>query len=141
MSFDNFVSELSVHSPFAVWSVVFIYGLIIGSFLNVLIYRLPIQILDKETNAKSSRFKFNSICTRSMCPHCASKIAWYHNFPLISWLMLRGRSSCCGKPISIRYPLVELAGGIAPLMVGLWFELDDLIIHYYALGCDRYIRD
>jgi leader peptidase (prepilin peptidase)/N-methyltransferase len=72
-----------------------IFGLIIGSFLNAVIYRLPRQV---------------SVSTpRSFCPKCESLIPWYRNIPVISWIMLGGRCGDCRERISIRYPLVELA--------------------------------
>ena len=73
----------------------FIYGAAIGRFLNVCIYRIPKGI--------------DVVRTPSHCPHCEERIPWYHNIPIVSWLVLRGRSSCCGQPIGLRYPLVELA--------------------------------
>lgn len=73
----------------------FVFGLIIGSFLNATIYRLPREI-------SVSR-------PRSFCPHCQRTIQWYRNIPVVSYLFLRGRCGECGAPISPRYLLVELA--------------------------------
>ncbi len=72
-----------------------LYGAILGSFLNVCIYRLP-------RNESIVR-------PRSRCPGCGTMIAWYDNIPTVSWLVLRAKCRHCGKPISIQYPLVELA--------------------------------
>ncbi len=69
-------------------------GLAVGSFLNVVIYRLP----------RKSFFKSG----RSRCPHCDNQLKWYHNIPLLSYLFLRGRCAFCHAHISLRYPLVEL---------------------------------
>lgn len=81
-----------------VWVVfIFIFGLCIGSFLNVLIYRLP---------------HFLPITGRSFCPKCKKKILWYDNIPLVSFILLRGKCRTCHSPISLQYPLVELATGI-----------------------------
>jgi leader peptidase (prepilin peptidase)/N-methyltransferase len=78
-----------------VWIVAAILGAMVGSFLNVCIYRLPAG---------------ESIVTpRSRCPSCASPIAWYDNVPVLSWLLLRGQCRRCRARISIQYPLVELA--------------------------------
>jgi len=71
-----------------------VFGAVIGSFLNVVIYRVPLK--------KSIAFP------ASACPHCGHAIASYDNIPVISWLVLRGRCRYCSAPISIRYPIVEL---------------------------------
>ena len=71
-------------------------GACIGSFLNVVIYRIP-----RGMSVNNPR--------RSFCPSCGKPIPWYLNFPIVSWIFLRGRSACCGKPISPRYMLVELS--------------------------------
>jgi leader peptidase (prepilin peptidase)/N-methyltransferase len=82
---------------------VFVFGTMVGSFLNVVIYRLPRGI---------------SIWYRppSSCPKCQTPIRWYDNLPVVSWLMLRARCRSCRAPISIRYPLVELASGALALL-------------------------
>lgn len=74
------------------------FGLLWGSFLNVVIHRLPRE--------ESVAFP------GSHCPHCGAPIRPLHNIPLVSWLVLRGRARCCGARISIRYPAVELVGGL-----------------------------
>jgi len=76
----------------------FLYGLVIGSFLNVCIYRLP-------------REGLSIIRPSSFCPNCKSPIQWYYNIPLFSFIILRGRCSNCAARISFRYPLVELITG------------------------------
>lgn len=73
--------------------IVFMFGTIIGSFLNVLIYRLPIGMDFKKGN--------------SICPNCKHKLNWKDLFPLFSWLFLRGKCRYCKAPISPRYPIVE----------------------------------
>lgn len=85
--------------------IIFLYGLLIGSFLNVCIYRIPLG----KTIVKG----------RSYCPHCDALIPWYLNIPLISFLFLKGRCQKCKAPISLRYPAVELLTGILFLIV--WF--------------------
>jgi len=74
-----------------------LFGLCLGSFLNVLIDRLP---------------KREKITGRSYCPHCKKKLNWYELIPLLSFVFLKGKCSACKKPISLQYPLVELATGI-----------------------------
>jgi leader peptidase (prepilin peptidase)/N-methyltransferase len=80
-------------------AIVFTFGLVIGSFLNVVIFRMPRQL----SFARG----------RSACPHCGHLIAWYQNIPLASFLALRGRCAACGGRISPRYPAVELITGLA----------------------------
>lgn len=75
-----------------------IYGSMLGSFLNVCVYRLP---RDESV-----------IRPRSRCPLCGNPVAWYDNVPVVSWLVLRGRCRSCGEPISFQYPLVELVVGL-----------------------------
>jgi leader peptidase (prepilin peptidase)/N-methyltransferase len=94
--------------PFHFWSLVFFsLGCIVGSFLNVCIYRLPLGM--------------SIITPRSHCPHCKYSIPWYLNIPLVTWLALRGRCKNCGAPISWRYFAVELLTGVAFLSCWLAF--------------------
>ncbi len=78
--------------------VIFIFGASIGSFLNVLIDRLP---------------KNESINGRSHCDYCGKKIAWYDLIPVFSFFILRGKTRCCGKKLSFQYPIVETITGLA----------------------------
>lgn len=79
-------------------AAVFIFGLLVGSFLNVCIVRLP-----------HSR---SVVVPPSHCPRCQGRIQWYDNIPLVSFLLLRAKCRNCGEPISWRYPLVELMNGL-----------------------------
>jgi len=102
----------------------FVLGLIVGSFLNVVIYRLPI-ILEREWRAQAAELlpdahaqtmvsespigaSYTLSVPRSACPVCKAPIAAWHNIPVVSWLLLRGRCVACKAKISARYPLVEL---------------------------------
>jgi leader peptidase (prepilin peptidase)/N-methyltransferase len=96
-----------------------VFGLLVGSFLNVVIYRLP-QILERQWAAEAADIlgrpaKEEPALTlarpRSRCRKCGHQIRWYENIPVFSWLALRGKCSSCGTPIGMRYPLVELATG------------------------------
>lgn len=84
-----------------------LFGLVIGSFLNVVIYRVPAGV---------------SLMRESRCPGCDHAIKPWQNVPIVSWLALRGRCARCGEPISARYPLVEAATGVAFVAV-VWFFL------------------
>lgn len=118
--------ELLSHSPLLAGGYVFIVGLCVGSFLNVVIYRLPVmmqrswqaearEILGLEPVADAPRF--NLVTPASRCPHCGHKISAIENIPLLSWAVLRGRCRECKAPISVRYPLVELATALLSLLV------------------------
>ena len=98
-----------------------VLGLLVGSFLNVLVYRLPKMMMRDwrsqarevlEMPAEEQGETFNLLLPNSSCPHCGHEIRPWENIPLLSWLFLRGRCSSCQGPISKRYPLVELAGGV-----------------------------
>jgi len=82
---------------------VFIFGLSVGSFLNVLIYRVPEGI--------------NINYPPSTCPKCNNQLKWYHNIPLFSWLFLRGKCAYCGSKISAQYPVIELINAFIWLAV------------------------
>src|SRR5256885_12952002 len=97
------MQELARGMPVFVTIWVFVAGTVVGSFLNVVIARLP---------------KRRSIVSPgSRCPRCGNPIAWYDNIPLLSWILLRGRCRSCGLAISARYPLVELLMGILAVAV------------------------
>jgi leader peptidase (prepilin peptidase)/N-methyltransferase len=98
-----------------------VFGLLIGSFLNVVIYRLP-KMLERQWVSDCAGLDgsepavgetFNLMVPRSRCQQCGHEIRWYENLPLLSYfLLLRGRCSSCKTPIGLRYPLVELATGL-----------------------------
>jgi leader peptidase (prepilin peptidase)/N-methyltransferase len=87
-------------------ALVGITGLAIGSFLNVVVYRVPAGM--------------SVVHPRSACPNCGHEITARDNVPVLSWLLLRGKCRDCAEPISKRYPLVELAGAAAFVIVGIW---------------------
>lgn len=102
--------------------VLFIFGLIIGSFINVVVYRLP--------------RRESIISPGSHCPHCLHPIAFYDNLPLVSYIMLRGRCRYCKKRISVQYPIVEfIAGAILPLS----FVLYGFGVRFLALSLFLYL--
>jgi len=106
-----------------------VLGLVIGSFLNVVIYRVPIHE--------------SIISTRSKCPNCDTPILERDNIPVISWLLLRGKCRACNSPISVRYPLVELATAMAfagaAARMGWQWELPAFLVMLASLLALSYI--
>lgn len=119
---------LLAHSPPLLAGAAILFGLCIGSFLNVVIYRLP-KMLEREWRSQCEDFlggattghpdtnatrlpKYNLLVPRSACPACGHKITALENVPLASYLVLKGRCSSCKAKIGIRYPLVELLAGL-----------------------------
>ncbi|MGL6369766.1 prepilin peptidase [Aeromonas hydrophila] len=113
--------------PWLYFSLVFLFSLMIGSFLNVVIHRLPIM-LEREWQAEYLGYfnpetlpqqeePYNLMVPRSACPHCGHAITAMENIPLLSWLWLKGRCRACQAPISARYPLVELLTALLSLVV------------------------
>jgi leader peptidase (prepilin peptidase)/N-methyltransferase len=99
--------------PFHFWSLVFfVFGCMVGSFLNVCIHRMPLGM--------------SIVTPPSHCPHCQYSIPWYLNVPLVTWLALRGRCKNCGAPISPRYFTVELLTGMS--FLGCWLGFGRLSV-------------
>jgi leader peptidase (prepilin peptidase)/N-methyltransferase len=102
-----------------------VFGLLFGSFLNVVIHRLPIMMQRESDNYVAEESgkplphtgRYNLMVPRSACPHCQHQITAMENIPVISWLALRGRCSNCKARISPRYPLVELLTGVLSALV------------------------
>lgn len=94
-----------------------VFGLLIGSFMNVVVFRLP-KMMERQWRAECASLQgqeppvsesFDLVRPRSRCPHCGHAIRWYENIPVLSFLALRARCSACRSPIRWRYPLVEIA--------------------------------
>jgi leader peptidase (prepilin peptidase)/N-methyltransferase len=98
--------------------VVFALGASIGSFLNVVIYRLPARL--------------SLLFPPSRCPHCLTRLKKHHNVPVFGWMWLKGKCGHCKSPISIRYPLVEAATGVLFLLVFLVFGISVQTLGYWA---------
>jgi leader peptidase (prepilin peptidase)/N-methyltransferase len=107
---------LSFIEPALFAGLVFLFGLLVGSFLNVVIHRLP-KMMEAEWHAQCAELRgetptasasYNLAVPRSACPQCGHPISALENIPVLSWLWLRGRCAACRTPISARYPLVEL---------------------------------
>jgi len=123
------------HSPVFFYGITFVFSLMIGSFLNVVIFRLP-KMLEQGWKRECREFLADEVSTptntgdeeiitlstpSSTCPSCQHKIRFYENIPLISWLFLRGKCSQCQSNISLRYPLVELATAILSVVIAANF--------------------
>ncbi len=120
-----------------------VLGLLVGSFLNVVIYRLP-RMLDAEWADNCAQLSgaipperepFNLARPRSRCQTCQHVIRWYENIPVLSYLALRGRCSSCKTPIGARYPLVELATGVVFAMLASMYGLSLTGLVWAALAC------
>ncbi len=124
---------LFAQSPAAFIAVALLLGLLIGSFLNVVIWRLP-KMLERDWRAQCAELTingqtttvaasetFNLIRPRSACPACHTPIKAWHNIPVLSWLLLRGRCAHCQTAISARYPLVEALTGLLTALVAWKF--------------------
>jgi leader peptidase (prepilin peptidase) / N-methyltransferase len=105
-------------------------GLFVGSFLNVLIHRLP-KMMEAEWHAQAAELRGETLPTspplnlatpRSRCPHCAHPISALQNIPLLSYLLLRGRCAHCKAPIGLRYPLVETASAVLSALAAWYFH-------------------
>jgi leader peptidase (prepilin peptidase)/N-methyltransferase len=139
-------------SPIAFQFFVVIFSLIIGSFLNVVIYRLP-KMMHNNWTLECREFladEVNSIPAKeiteltlskpdSTCPNCQHEIRYYENIPIISWLFLKGKCSQCKNNISIRYPLVEATTALLSLVIathyGVSFQTLLLLILTWGLVC------
>lgn len=115
------MSDAALVSPVLLPWLGLIVGLAVGSFLNVLIHRLPIM-MEREWAAQAAEINGDPVPAQealslafpgSRCPSCGHKISVVENIPLISWAWLRGKCSACGTAISVRYPAVELMTGVA----------------------------
>lgn len=114
--------------PTGAWlAAALLLGLLVGSFLNVVIHRLP-RMLERDWREQCAELRgepapadpepgYNLLTPASGCPHCGHRIRAWENIPVLSYLFLRGRCSACGAPIGRRYPMVELATGLLSLLV------------------------
>jgi leader peptidase (prepilin peptidase) / N-methyltransferase len=122
------IAELHALAPGYTLTFSVVLGLLIGSFLNVVIYRLPLMMMRewKASLAEADALilpelpeRFNLATPRSRCPHCQAPITALQNIPVISYLLLKGRCANCKAPISARYPIVEAVTGVLSLLV-IW---------------------
>ncbi|MBL0599181.1 prepilin peptidase [Aeromonas jandaei] len=143
------ITDVFHNLPWLYFSLVFIFSLMIGSFLNVVIHRLPIM-LEREWQAEYRSYftpeeeqatepRYNLMVPRSACPHCGHAITALENIPLLSWLWLKGRCSECQAPISARYPLVELLTALLSVAVAMvispgWGALAALLLTWVLVA-------
>lgn len=124
-----------------------VFGLLIGSFLNVVIHRLPIMMQRESDNYVAHESgkplphteRYNLVVPRSACPQCKHQIGALENVPVLSYLALRGKCAACKTPISIRYPLVEaLTGALSALLIwhfgSGWVGLATLVFVYLLIA-------
>ena len=124
-----------------------LFGLLIGSFLNVVVYRLPVMAqreLDNYIAHEAGKDlphpdRFNLMVPRSACPHCGHQITALENIPIVSWLFLRGKCSACKAPISPRYPIVEAVTGLLSAVLvwhfgSGWLGLASLAFAYFLIA-------
>jgi leader peptidase (prepilin peptidase) / N-methyltransferase len=131
-----------MNEPVIVTLACTLVGLVIGSFLNVVIHRLP-KMLERDWDAQAAELleqkgsadaaaklrstgaavRYNLVMPPSTCPRCGHRIRAWENIPILSYLLLRARCSACGAPISMRYPIVEALSGILSGYIGWRYGL------------------
>ena len=146
MQYSNFLTIIYSQSIWLYFLLIAIFSLLVGSFLNVVIHRLPkmmennwktefydyFELENPDTN-KSNK-PYNLLIPRSACPHCGHQITAFENIPIISWLLLKGRCRSCKSSISFRYPLVEFITAVSSLFIALHFEPSLLLFGYLFLN-------
>ncbi len=135
--------------PNAVFIVACVLGLLVGSFLNVVIYRLPIM-MERDWRAQCADLlnqpaatpsePFNLILPRSNCPHCGHQIAVLENIPILSYIWQRGKCTACQQNISLRYPLIEASSAFLATITAWhfgfgWPLLGALVLTWALLAC------
>jgi leader peptidase (prepilin peptidase) / N-methyltransferase len=130
--------------------LVFIFSLLVGSFLNVVIHRVPImlerdwrsqaeQILKPDQSGEKQLERYNLVVPRSACPKCGAMITAAQNIPVLSFLLLKGKCAKCGTKISARYPIVELGTAILSALVAwkfgfVWYTAAALVLTWMLIA-------
>lgn len=118
-----------------------VLGLLVGSFLNVVIHRMPLM-MERGWRMDSAELlgvtiepvpEISLSTPRSRCPSCGHPIRWYENIPVASWLVLRGKCSACKAPISVRYPAIEVLTGVLFAACGLHFGAQPTVLLWCGL--------
>ncbi|MFT6786746.1 MAG: leader peptidase (prepilin peptidase)/N-methyltransferase [Pseudoalteromonas rhizosphaerae] len=147
---QNFFLDIITVMQNQLWFYLLTVGLVslcIGSFLNVVIYRLPIMMQRewqtecrvlladdlKPTKADNTETEFNLVKPNSTCPKCKTAIKPWQNIPVISWLLLKGRCASCSNPISVRYPIVEMLTAVLSLIVAYTFGATEQALLYILI--------
>ena len=146
------IITLMTNSPAYFYTIVVVFSLLIGSFLNVVIYRLP-KMLEQGWKSECREFLADELANpiqvnespitlstpSSSCPKCQHKIRFYENIPVISWVFLKGKCSQCKAKISLRYPMVELVTAILSVVIaanyGVTFTTLMLLVLTWGLIC------
>ncbi|CAM3734027.1 MULTISPECIES: prepilin peptidase [Pseudoalteromonas] len=132
------------------WFYLLTVGLVslcVGSFLNVVIYRLPLMMQRewqtecrvlladelKSNKSASAPKPFNLVTPNSTCPKCKTAIKAWQNIPVISWLLLKGRCASCNNPISVRYPIIEMLTAVLSLIVAYTFGATEQALLYILI--------
>ena len=127
-----------VSSPTLFLGFVALLGLLVGSFINVIVYRLPIMLerawQSSELPNELPTEAFNLAVPRSHCPSCAQQLSASENVPVVSFLFLRGRCRHCKSRISARYPLVEIAASVASILVAMTFGFTASTLAFLAFA-------
>jgi leader peptidase (prepilin peptidase)/N-methyltransferase len=145
------IATVFATSPVLFITTIVLFSLLIGSFLNVVIHRLPIM-LDRDWRTQSAELlntpsiaenipagRYNLTVPRSGCPHCGAQIHAWQNIPVISYLLLRGKCASCGTRISARYPIVELSTAVLSAVVAwkfgfTWFTAAALVLTWVLIA-------
>ncbi|WP_149981346.1 prepilin peptidase [Pseudoalteromonas rhizosphaerae] len=147
---QNFFLDIITVMQNQLWFYLLTVGLVslcIGSFLNVVIYRLPIMMQRewqtecrvlladdlKPTKADNTETEFNLVKPNSTCPKCKTAIKPWQNIPVISWLLLKGRCASCSNPISVRYPIAEMLTAVLSLIVAYTFGATEQALLYILI--------
>jgi leader peptidase (prepilin peptidase) / N-methyltransferase len=139
-----FSAALGALPPALLMGFAVVLGLVVGSFLNVVVHRLPIM-LERAWRADAAQAtgqlfpedglpaRYNLWLPRSACPHCGHVLRAWENVPVLSWLALRGRCSQCHARVSVRYPLIELAGAVCAVLALALFGPSGKALAAFAL--------
>lgn len=137
----DYLNALQAYPPLLYLTVALV-GLCVGSFLNVVIYRLP-KMMEAQWRAECAELNgqppaapevFNLMHPRSRCPRCATPITAWQNVPVVSWMVLRGKCAHCAAPISFRYPAIEIVAGLLAMLMAWRFGYSPALLGALGFG-------